>query len=156
MASKRSAGLLLFRRGAAGTEVLLVHPGGPFWSKKDEGAWFLPKGELGEGEDPLQAARREFREELGSDPPTGEPVPLGTVKNKGGKVIEAWAIEGTFAVDSLRSNLFSLEWPPRTGQIREFPEVDRAQFFSLTTAATKLHAAEVPFLARLAELLPPG
>src|SRR5450755_3059744 len=113
MSSKRSAGVLLYRRREGRLEVLLVHPGGPFWSKKDQGAWFVPKGELEGDEEPLSAARREFREELGSEPPATLPLPLGTVKNKSGKRIDAWALEGDFEPSSLKSNTFSLEWPPR-------------------------------------------
>jgi predicted NUDIX family NTP pyrophosphohydrolase len=153
MSSKRSAGILLYRRREASLEVLLVHPGGPFWSKKDDGAWFVPKGELTEGEEPLAAARREFREELGSDPPAGEPLALGTVKNKSGKLIYVWALEGELDVQSIQSNTFSLEWPPRSGKMREFPEVDRASFFALEAAAIKIHSAELPLLERLAALV---
>ena len=150
---KRSAGILLFRRVEARVEVLLVHPGGPFWSKKDYGAWFIPKGELEPGEEPLTAALREFREELGSEPPPGEPMSLGTVKNKSGKLIYAWALEGDFDIGGLKSNTFSLEWPPRSGRLGEFPEVDRAAFFSLADAPLKMHIAEAPLLERLAALL---
>jgi predicted NUDIX family NTP pyrophosphohydrolase len=153
MSSKRSAGILLYRRQGAQIEVLLVHPGGPFWSKKDDGAWFIPKGELEEGEEPLSAARREFREELGSEPPDGEPLVLGTVKNKSGKLIEAWALEGDLDLATFKSSTFPLEWPPRSGQIRQFPEVDRALFFTLSDAEPKLHQAELPLLARLRDLL---
>jgi len=152
MSSKRSAGILLFRHAGDALEVLLVHPGGPFWSKKDDGAWFVPKGELEAGEEPFAAALREFREELGSDAPSGEPLALGFVKNKSGKMIHAWALEGELDVQSVKSNTFSLEWPPRSGQLREFPEVDRASFFSLDEAARKIHAAELPFLERLTAL----
>ncbi|MES1178492.1 MAG: NUDIX domain-containing protein [Myxococcales bacterium] len=152
MAAKRSAGILLFRRSPA-FEVLLVHPGGPFWSKKDDGAWFIPKGELEADEEPLSAARREFREELGSEPPPGEPLDLGTVKNKSGKLIYGWALEGTLDLSTFRSNTFSLEWPPRSGKMQDFPEVDRAAFFALTTAVEKLHEAERPLLERLTVLL---
>ena len=153
MPSKRSAGILLYRRRDAQIEVLLVHPGGPFWSKKDDGAWFIPKGELAEGEQPLDAARREFLEELGSEPPNGEALTLGTVKNKSGKLIFAWALEGDFDLAAFRSNSFTLEWPPRSGRLREFPEVDRAEFFGLPDAQSKLHPAELPFLERLRVLL---
>jgi predicted NUDIX family NTP pyrophosphohydrolase len=153
MAGKRSAGILLFRRRDPQIEVLLVHPGGPFWSKKDEGAWFIPKGELEEGEQPLAAALREFREELGSTPPNAEPLELGTVKNKSGKLIYAWALEGDFDLAAFKSNTFTLEWPPRSGQMREFPEIDRAVFFSLPDAQPKLHQAELPLLERLRALL---
>jgi len=153
MAGKRSAGILLFRGRGALLQVLLVHPGGPFWSKKDDGAWFIPKGELAEGEAPLAAARREFREELGREPPAGEPLELGTVKNKSGKLIYAWALEGEFDVASFASNTFSLEWPPRSGKMREFPEVDRVAFFALSEVESKLHPAELPLLRRLQALL---
>ena len=153
MPSKRSAGILLYRRSGPEVEVLLVHLGGPFWTKKDDGAWFVPKGELEEGEEPWLAARREFEEELGCAPPPGEPLSLGTVKNKSGKLIYAWALEGDFALEGFKSNTFRLEWPPRSGQLRDFPEVDRAAFFSLPDAQPKLHPAELPFLERLRALL---
>lgn len=133
--------------------MLLVHPGGPFWVNKDQGAWFVPKGELEPGEDLLSAARREFREELGRDAPAGVPLPLGSLRNKSGKLIHAWALEGDFDVAQLVSNTFRLEWPPRSGVEREFPEVDRARFFTNTEAASALHPAELPFLERLAEHL---
>jgi predicted NUDIX family NTP pyrophosphohydrolase len=152
VASKRSAGILLYRRQGAQAEVLLVHPGGPFWSKKDLGAWFIPKGELEGDEDALAAARREFREELGHDPPSGEPLDLGSVKNKSGKQIFAWGLQGDLDLATVKSNTFSLEWPPRSGKIQEFPEVDRALFFSLAEAALKMHAAELPLLERLVAL----
>jgi len=156
MASKQSAGILLYRRRERRIEVLLVHLGGPFWSKKDDGAWFIPKGELEEGEEPLAAARREFREELGSEPPSSEPLELGTVKNKSGKLIHAWAFEGDFEPAGLKSNTFSLEWPPRSGRMREFPEIDRAAFFTLPDAEPKLHTAELPLLERLRARLAEG
>ncbi len=153
MASKRSAGILLFRRRGGDCDVLLVHPGGPFWRKKDDGAWFIPKGELAEGEEPIAAARREFREELGSEPPDGELLALGVVKNKGGKSIFAWALEGDIDLGTFESNTFTLEWPPRSGKMRDFPEVDRAVFFSAPEAARKIHAAELPLLERLLDAL---
>ena len=153
MPPKRSAGILLYRRHEGRIEVLLVHLGGPFWSKKDEGAWFIPKGELEEGEQPLSAAKREFREELGCEPPNGEPLELGTVKNKSGKLIYAWALQGDFDLADFKSNTFSLEWPPKSGKMREFPEIDRAAFFSLPDAEPKLHPAELPLLERLCTLL---
>jgi predicted NUDIX family NTP pyrophosphohydrolase len=153
MSQKRSAGILLYRRREERIEVLLVHPGGPFWSKKDDGAWFVPKGELEGEEDALAAARREFREELGSDAPAQEALSLGTVKNKSGKLIYAWALEGELDPESVKSNTFELEWPPRSGKMREFPEVDRANFFSLEAAQSKMHEAEQPFLERLRTLL---
>src|SRR6187401_1823078 len=128
---KQSAGLLVYRSGASTLEVLLVHPGGPFWAKKDEGAWFIPKGEIEADEEPLAAALREFQEELGMAPPPGEPRELGTVKNKGGKLIHAWALPGDLDLAAFKSNTFEIEWPPRSGKKGEFPEVDRAQYFSV-------------------------
>lgn len=155
MVAKHSAGILLFRRTRPELEVLLVHPGGPFWSRKDDGAWFIPKGEIQPGEAAQAAARREFQEELGTELPPAELLALGSVKNKSGKLIEAWAVEGDFDPNALQSNTFSLEWPPRSGKLREFPEVDRAAFFSLTEAQRKLHQAELPLLTRLEQLLRP-
>ncbi|MDF3072098.1 MAG: nudix hydrolase [Polyangiaceae bacterium] len=152
--AKQSAGLLVYRGAGASLEVLLVHPGGPFWAKKDDGAWFIPKGELEPSEDPLQAARREFREELGIDPPSGEPLPLGTVKNKGGKLIHAWALPGSLELAGFQSNTFPLEWPPRSGKLQHFPEVDRASYFGVDEATRKMHVAEQPLQARLLERLP--
>jgi predicted NUDIX family NTP pyrophosphohydrolase len=153
MAAKVSAGLLVYRLASAGPELLLVHPGGPFWAKKDDGAWFIPKGEIEAGEEPLAAAQREFREELGITPPSGEPRALGTVKNKGGKLIHAWALPGDLDLRDFRSNLFELEWPPRSGKTREFPEVDRAEYFAVERALEKMHVAERPFIERLLETL---
>src|SRR5258706_5746879 len=139
MAAKQSAGLLIYRGAGAALEALLVHPGGPFWAKKDDGAWSSPKGELEPGEDPRGTAQREFREELGLVPPPGEPRPLGNVKNKGGKLIHAWALAGDLDLTDFQSNTFSLEWPPRSGKQREFPEVDRAQYFGVQAAVQKMH-----------------
>lgn len=153
MPAKVSAGLLVYRFTSAQLELLLVHPGGPFWAKKDDGAWFIPKGELEVDEAPLAAARREFREELGLPPPGGEPLELGTVKNKGGKLIHAWALLGDLDLSAFRSNKFELEWPPRSGKMREFPEVDRAEFFGVERAREKMHPAEQPFIERLLQSL---
>ena len=150
---KQSAGLLIHRGAVASLEVLLVHPGGPFWAKKDDGAWFIPKGEIEENEEPLATAQREFREELGIEPPAGEPLDLGTVKNKGGKLIFAWALPGDLDLAQFHSNTFSLEWPPRSGKQREFPEVDRAQYFGVEAAVQKMHPAELPLLERLLRAL---
>jgi predicted NUDIX family NTP pyrophosphohydrolase len=144
---------LVHRQGSAGLEVLLVHPGGPFWSRKDAGAWFIPKGEINPEEEPLAAAYREFAEELGFAAPAGEPLELGTVKNKGGKLIYAWALRGDLDLAAFRSNTFLLEWPPRSGKQREFPEVDRAQYFGVERARLKMHPAELPLVERLLELL---
>ncbi|MFN8053113.1 MAG: NUDIX domain-containing protein [Acidimicrobiales bacterium] len=157
---KTSAGLLLYRRtGAADAageprlEVLAVHPGGPFWTKRDEGAWSIPKGEYVEGEDPLTVARREFAEELGRPVPAGEPVPLGEVRQSGGKRVTAWAValadDAVFEVDEIASNTFEMEWPPRSGVMREFPEVDRAEWFDVATARIKLVPAQTGFLDEL-------
>jgi predicted NUDIX family NTP pyrophosphohydrolase len=148
-----SAGLLLYRLRDGEPEVLLVHPGGPFWARKDEGAWSIPKGEPEPGEEPQAVARREFEEELGAAPPPGEPIDLGEVRQRGGKVVHAWALEGDFDPATLRSNTFEAEWPPRSGQRREFPEVDRAEWFPLETARRKLNPAQSAFLERLVERL---
>jgi predicted NUDIX family NTP pyrophosphohydrolase len=143
----------VYRALGANLELLLVHPGGPFWAKKDDAAWFIPKGEIEVDEEPLAAARREFREELGFEPPAGEPLELGTVKNKGGKLIFAWALPGDLDLQGFRSNTFKLEWPPRSGQEREFPEVDQARYFGVEQALQKMHPAELPLLQRLIEAL---
>jgi predicted NUDIX family NTP pyrophosphohydrolase len=150
---KRSAGILLHRDG----QVLLVHPGGPFWAKKDAGAWSIPKGEYGEGDDPRACALREFEEELGSPLPPGTAlVELGTVRQKGGKVITAYAAEGDLDSDAIESNTFTIEWPPRSGRMQEFPEVDRAAWFDLDRAREKLNPAQAELLVRLAPLLNRG
>jgi predicted NUDIX family NTP pyrophosphohydrolase len=146
-----SAGLLLFRRRGDSLEVLLAHMGGPFWSKKDAGAWSLPKGEYEGGEDPLEAARREFAEELGFPAPAGETIELGCVRQRGGKVVRAWALEGDADADAVRSNLFELEWPRGSGALKSFPEVDRAAWFDLQTARDKLLPSQLEFLERLRE-----
>jgi len=149
---KLSAGILLFRRLDSGPEVFLVHPGGPFWKNKDDGAWSIPKGEYVAGEDPLAAARREFEEETGSACPDGDAVNLGEVKQPGGKFVTAFALEGDCAADKVRSNLFELEWPPKSGRMQRFPEVDRAGWFSLPEARKKLLAGQHAFLDRLAQI----
>jgi predicted NUDIX family NTP pyrophosphohydrolase len=148
----RSAGILLHRRGAGGREVLLVHPGGPFWAKRDDGAWSIPKGEYADGEDAQAAARREFAEELGSPLPDGAPlVELGEVRQRNGKLVAAWAAEGDLDATAARSNTFEMEWPPRSGRRQEFPEIDRAEWFPLARAREKLIPAQVAFLDRLEE-----
>lgn len=147
---KQSAGLLLFRESGGQLEVLLVHPGGPFWTKKDDGAWSIPKGEFNSDEEPLAAARREFEEELGAAV-DGEFVPLGNVKQAGGKVVHAWALRGDFDPSRLKNSPFSMEWPPRSGRQQEFPEVDRAEWFSVETARTKILKGQAEFLDRLLE-----
>jgi len=150
---KSSAGLLLFRRTAEGTtEVLLVHPGGPFWAKKDEAAWSIPKGEF-EAEDPLAAAEREFEEELGSPAPAGERIELGQVAQSGAKVVVAWAVEGDFDTTGVVSNTFDMEWPPRSGRVGTFPEVDRAQWMTLDGARAKLLRGQRELLERLEAVL---
>jgi predicted NUDIX family NTP pyrophosphohydrolase len=149
---KRSAGLLIYRRKNHGTEVFLAHPGGPFWAKKDLNAWSIPKGEYGSEEDPLAAAKREFEEETGFRP-EGTFVALGDLKQAGGKIVTAWAVEGDCDLSVLRSNTFSLEWPPRSGRMVEFPEVDRWQWFSIEEARERLLSGQKVFLDRLVELL---
>ena len=147
-----SAGLLMYRRRAGALQVLLVHPGGPFWAKKDLGAWTIPKGEVAEGEDLLATARREFEEET-SLRPDGPFAPLGSITQKAGKVVHAWAFEGDCDPTAVRSNTYKVEWPPRSGQWREFPEVDRAEWFSLADARAKINAAQAELLARLEEVV---
>jgi len=145
---KQSAGILMFRRTGTTPEVLLVHPGGPFWANKDTGAWSIPKGLYQQGQDPLSAARREFEEETGSSV-QGKFIELGSFKQPGGKIITAWAIERDFDVTKFKSNVFSMEWPPRSGKIRDFPEVDRARWFALDEAMGKVTKGQVPILAKL-------
>jgi predicted NUDIX family NTP pyrophosphohydrolase len=145
-----SAGLMLFRRSAGGNlEVLLVHPGGPFWARKDEGAWTIPKGLIEQNEDKLAAARREFSEETGHTP-QGTALSLGWLRQAGGKVVHAWAIEGDWDVAALNSNAFSMEWPRGSGRLKSFPEVDRAQWFGLDEARVKILKGQAGFLDRLA------
>ena len=149
-----SAGLVLFRERAAdgALEVLLGHMGGPFWARKDEGAWSIPKGELEPGEDPLAGARREFAEELGHVPPGGPAIELGEIRQKAGKRVIAFAVEGDFDPAAIVPGTFELEWPPRSGRRQAFPEVDRVAWFDLPTAATKIVGGQVALLERLAEL----
>jgi predicted NUDIX family NTP pyrophosphohydrolase len=143
-----SAGLLLFRDTPTGRQVLLAHPGGPLWAKKDAGAWTIPKGEIDDGEDPLAAARREFEEEMGQ-PVEGEFLALGEITQAGGKRVVAWAVRAEFEPATLRSNVFTLEWPPRSGRQQQFPEVDRAEWFDTATARRKLLPSQLPLLERL-------
>jgi predicted NUDIX family NTP pyrophosphohydrolase len=148
----QSAGILLYKRRHGQVLVLLVHPGGPFWRRKDDGAWSIPKGEIAAGESAEAAARREFAEELGQ-PPTGGPLrPLGLIRQPGGKQVEAFAVEGDFDVDALSSNSFEIEWPPRSGRRQSFPEVDRAVWFALAEARVKINAGQQPLLDRLRAL----
>jgi predicted NUDIX family NTP pyrophosphohydrolase len=146
--AQRSAGLLMYRRGARGLELFLAHPGGPFWARKDDGAWTIPKGLVEAGEDELAAARREFAEEIGYAA-TGEATALGDYKQPGGKVVVAFALEGDCDPALLRSNTFTLEWPPRSGTKREFPEVDRAAWFTPAEATRKLLKGQQPIVAAL-------
>src|SRR3954465_15790422 len=155
--ASRSAGILLHRAGTGGAdtrEVLLVHPGGPFWARRDDGAWSIPKGEYGEGEEPLACALREFEEELGSAlEHAGELIELGEVRQRNRKVVTAWAAEGDLDPSAVRSNTFSMEWPPRSGRRQEFPEIDRAEWFTLAQAREKLIDAQAAFVDRLEERL---
>ena len=146
--SKTSAGILLWKRDGATMRVLLVHPGGPYWAKKDIGAWSIPKGEYGAREDALAVARREFAEELGATI-DGVAGPLGDIKQKAGKVVTAFSVEGDLDVSGLRSNTFEIEWPPNSGQRQTFPEVDRAEWFTLDEAREKINPAQAAFLDRL-------
>jgi predicted NUDIX family NTP pyrophosphohydrolase len=152
-ARESSAGILLHRRGGSGAEVLLVHPGGPFWARKDLGAWSIPKGELDEGEDPRACALREFAEETGTRLPDGALEDLGSVKLKSGKVVVAFAVEGDLDPATLVSNTLELEWPPRSGRTQVFPEIDRAEWFGLDAAREKLNPAQAAFVDRLESLL---
>ncbi|ALG86943.1 NUDIX domain-containing protein [Gordonia phthalatica] len=144
-----SAGILLYRRGAEGLEVLLVHPGGPFFARKDDGAWSIPKGLLDPDEDRLTAARREFAEETGHSAPGGDALELGEVRLKSGKRVVGFALEGDLDAASIVSNTFEMAWPPRSGRMQSFPEVDRGEWFPLDAARVKLNAAQVAFLDRL-------
>lgn len=153
MAAKLSAGLLMYRINQSTLEVLIAHMGGPFWARKDAGAWSIPKGEYDEGEDPRAVALREFAEEMGSAPPPGELVELGTVRQPSGKVITGYALQGDFDVTTVVSNHFEMEWPKGSGVMRSFPEVDRAEWFDAATARVKLLKGQVPFIDRLASVL---
>jgi predicted NUDIX family NTP pyrophosphohydrolase len=154
---KRSAGLLVYRWIDGQPELLLVHPGGPYWAKKDDGAWSLPKGEYEPEEDPFEVALREFREEIGTNPPDPRsPVFLGELSQPSGKRVSVWALPGDLDVGKVESNTFTLEWPPGSGRMREFPEVDRAGWFGLESARRKILRGQVGFIDRLAELLKAG
>jgi predicted NUDIX family NTP pyrophosphohydrolase len=156
VAAKRSAGILLFRRATDSPEVLLVHPGGPYWARKDVGAWTIPKGEFDEGEEGRDCALRELGEELGPAAPSLHAdalIELGSVRQKGGKVVHAWAAEGDFDPAELDSNAFELEWPPRSGARREFPEVDRAEWLAPAAARRKILSAQAELIDRLLERL---
>jgi predicted NUDIX family NTP pyrophosphohydrolase len=155
MAAGRSAGILLFRRSRGRVEVLLAHMGGPFWQRRDSGAWSVPKGEYTPDEAPAEAARREFEEELGLPVPSADLVELGTVRQAGGKVVTVWAGEGELDPDRIVPGTFELEWPKGSGRIRTFPEIDRVAWFDLEEARDKLVAGQRPFLDRLAERFRP-
>jgi predicted NUDIX family NTP pyrophosphohydrolase len=146
-----SAGILMYRGTTRSLEVLLVHPGGPFWRNKDDGAWSIPKGEIDAGEDPEDVARREFMEELGSAP-AGSFRPLGEIRQRGGKRVHAFAARGDLDVSSVASNTFEIEWPPKSGRTQTFPEVDRAEWFTLPVARTKILKGQLPLLDRLEDL----
>ena len=149
---KKAAGLLLFRETSGHLEVLLVHPGGPFWAKKNEGAWSIPKGEIEEGEDPLEAAKREFREETGGTP-TGEAIPLEPLRQRSGKIVHAWAMRGDFDPALLTSNSFTMEWPPKSGRQQQFREVDRAGWFAIEEAERKILKGQAALLRQLKTVL---
>ena len=152
MTTKQSAGLLMYRKRGEAVEVLLVHPGGPFWAKKDLGSWSIPKGEFDEDEDPLKAARREFEEETGFLP-TGNFIRLGAIKQPSGKLIHAWAFEGDLDAKKTKSNTFSLEWPPQSGKQQEFPEVDRVEWFSIEAARERIIKGQIEFIDELLRIL---
>ena len=147
--ARESAGLLLYKRVDGQLRVLLVHPGGPFWARRSEGAWSMPKGEIGEGEAPLLVAQREFKEELGADPPASGFVSLGSVRQAGGKVVHAWAVSGDLDVAQFKSNTFEIEWPPRSGNLKTFPEVDKAAWFEPEAAERMILAGQKPLIERL-------
>jgi predicted NUDIX family NTP pyrophosphohydrolase len=150
--AKQSAGLLVYRKRGETLEVLLVHPGGPFWKNKDAGAWSIPKGELTQGEDPLDVAKREFQEETGTSI-SGAMAPLEAVKQRGGKLVYAWAVEADVDVSQIKSNTFTIEWPPRSGKQQEFPEIDRAEWCDLTTAAEKINAGQRKLIEQLQSIM---
>lgn len=150
---RTSAGILLWRRGDGGVEVLLAHQGGPLWVKKDIGHWTIPKGEAEPGEEFQAVARREFAEETGHALPAGALVDLGQIRQKSGKLVLAWAVRGDLDAATAVSNTFEMEWPPRSGRLQAFPEIDRVEWFDLDEAGRKLKAAQVPFLERLSEAI---
>jgi len=147
-----SAGILMYRLKEGRLEVLLVHPGGPFWARKDKGAWSIPKGIIDEGEDDLEAAKREFEEETGFSV-SGRFIPLGEQRIKSGKVIRAWAVEGEIDTSRIRSNTFQMEWPPRSGRMREFPEIDRAEWFDVQQAKERINPGQIGFIKELEKVI---
>jgi predicted NUDIX family NTP pyrophosphohydrolase len=152
---KKSAGLLLYRQRGGGAEVFLVHPGGPYWSKKDAGSWSIPKGEFGDQEEPLEAARREFREETGLEP-AGKYHPLAPIRQAGGKIVVAWAVGGDADAREFKSNTFRMEWPKGSGKMREFAEVDRAEWFPIKAARVKILKSQISLLDELEQFLSAG
>lgn len=150
---QQSAGILLYRFIAGTLQVLLVHPGGPYFARKDEGVWSVPKGLFGDDEEGLMAAKREFKEELGQDVPATDFIPMKAIRQKGGKVVHAWAAEGNLNIDYIKSNTFSMEYPYKSGNWREFPEIDRAGWFAIPEAELKILPAQKPLLAELVALL---
>jgi predicted NUDIX family NTP pyrophosphohydrolase len=154
VSERRSAGLLLYRRRPnSGIEVLLAHPGGPVWEKRDEGAWTVPKGEFHDGEQAWDVARREFEEETGHPPPDGQPIALGEIRQKGGKFVEAWALEGDLDPATAHSNTFPFQWPPRSGKWITIPEIDRVEWFTPDAARKRIKDTQIPFIDRLLEAL---
>lgn len=153
MKTKQSAGLLLYRMRGAQVEVFLVHPGGPFWARKDLAAWSIPKGEIDADDEALATALREFVEETGFAVPAGKLLPLRPIRQAGGKVVHAWCVQGDVDAAAVRSNVFTLEWPPQSGKLREFPEVDKAAWFTLADAREKLHKGQVALVDELEALL---
>lgn len=150
--AKISSGVLLYRKHASSIEILLVHPGGPFFAKKDEGSWTIPKGELIDNEDPLAAAIREFEEETGYKP-AGDFIALSSIKQKGGKIVQCWAVEGDLDPLAIVSNTFEIEWPPRSGKMKSYPEVDKAAWFSVAVARQKINERQVSFIDNLLEVI---
>ncbi|MBX4199583.1 NUDIX domain-containing protein [Candidatus Saccharibacteria bacterium] len=148
---KQSAGILVFRKTGTSHEVLLVHPGGPFWMKKD--VWGIPKGLYEQNDNPLDAAKREFGEEIGQPAPAGNYIELGEIKLSGGKLVKAWAVQGDLDTSEVKSNTFAQEWPPKSGNVQQFPEVDRAEWFSLTDAVPRMHKGQEVFITTLADHL---
>lgn len=153
--SRRSAGILLYRRGPDGLTVLLAHPGGPLWATRDEGVWTVPKGEIETGEEPWDVARREFEEETGHRPPDSPAVDLGEITQKGGKVVVAWALEGDLDPAAAQSNTFAMQWPPRSGRWIDVPEIDRVDWFTPDDARRRLKDTQIPFVDRLIDALDP-
>jgi predicted NUDIX family NTP pyrophosphohydrolase len=153
VSTRRSAGILLYRRTPDGVEVLLAHPGGPLWARRDEGVWTVPKGEFHDGEEAWAVARREFEEETGQLPPDGDAIELGEIRQKGGKVVVAWALEGDIDPGTARSNMFPLEWPPRSGRWITVPEIDRVEWFVPDEARRRIKDTQIPFIDRLLEAL---